>query len=312
MKFDRNQFPLRIIKTVIAFFLSLALSQFFYCDRFFAGIGALKSMRESLTLSIYALFEQLLSNLIAFVFAIIYAYAFGLNAYSISFALLSLFLVIKKVNFIDTYLTAAFTLIAIMMLSKSPEALIDRSFDRFYSTFFGMFIALLVNAILFRPRNTHDLTQILIKLNQYVHIFMTHDLDEVAYLELKDALDELTREKNIINEELKVSFLSKEKKERLYESLVEVNIVEAQTNSVFELPDLDEEFRDAMIPIIIKLNQIKQYPNEKDEIPEIKKQIKSLYNEYTNDDNFFTNTNFLSDLNIYINLLREYQRLDNN
>ncbi|MDF9866709.1 uncharacterized membrane protein YgaE (UPF0421/DUF939 family) [Bacilli bacterium PM5-3] len=311
MKTKINALPLRILKTVFAFFISLVLSPFFHCESFFAGIGSLKSMRESLTLSIHALFEQMSSNFIAFIFAIVYSYLFGLNPYSISFALLCLFIIIKKINFIDTYLTAAFTLVALMMLASDQTDLISRSFDRLYSTFFGMLIALIVNAILFRPRKADDLNQILLKLNQYIHIFMAHDLEEYSYIELKNTLDELKKEKSIAKEELNVKYISQTKKQDLIERLIEINLVEAQTQVVFELPNINDDFKEAIIPIIIQLNKIKQYPSEKDEIPSIKKEIKSLYTEYTNDENFFVNTNFLSNLNIYIDLLREYNRIEN-
>ncbi|MDL2211873.1 aromatic acid exporter family protein [Erysipelotrichaceae bacterium OttesenSCG-928-M19] len=312
MKINVNVLPLRIIKTVIAFFISLVLSPYFYCDSFFAGIGSLKSMRESLTLSIQSLFEQLLSNFIAIVFAVIYSFIFGLNVFSISFALLSLLLVIKRVNFIDTYLAAAFTLLAVMLLSDSQTELLNRSFDRFYSTFFGMVIALIVNAAIFRPKNIDNLNQILIKLNNYVHIIMAHDLDEYAYLELQNTLADLEREKNIATEELNVRFISKNKRISLYDRLNQISVVETQAEVIFDLFNLDLDFRDEIIPIIIKLNGISQYPSDENnnEIVNIKDEIKILYNQYTNDENFFKHTNFLSNLNVYINTLTEANRLE--
>ena len=157
MKFNLNVLPLRIIKTVLAFFITLILSPIFHCDPFFAGIGSLKSMRESLSLSIYTLFEQLASTFIAFVIAIIISFFFGINPFSVTLALLILFLIIKRIDSIDTYLTSAFTLIALMMLSNDQAELLSNSFIRFYSLFFGMSVALIINAILFKPKKVDDI-----------------------------------------------------------------------------------------------------------------------------------------------------------
>ena len=305
MKFNREQFPLRIIKTIMAFIITLLLAPIFHCDNFFAGVGSLKSMRESLTLSVHSLFEQLFSNFIAFSFAIVYSLMFGLNLFSISFALLSLFIVIKKTNFIDTYLTAGFTLIAMMLLSSNETQLLNSGFERFYSNFFGMIIALIVNAIFFKPRHVHDLNKLLTKINQYVHIIMTHDYDQYTYIELKNTLAELDREKSIVSDELKVKFISKNRKSELNERLQEIILINAQAEVVFELGNLDKNFRDIMIPIIIRLNYVKHYQSENSKILEIRQEIRSLYFDYTSDTNFFTNTEFLSKLNTYINLLQD-------
>jgi uncharacterized membrane protein YgaE (UPF0421/DUF939 family) len=300
MKFDISIFPLRIIKTVLAFFISLILAPIFQCDSFFAGIGSLKSMKQSLSLSIYALFEQLASTFIAFIFAIVSSFLFGINPYSVTIALLLLFLAIKQIDSIDTYLTSAFTLLAIMLLSNDQTELINNSFIRFYSLFFGMSIALIINATLFKPKKIDDINQILIKLNHFVHIYMQHDLDEVAYIEVKNTLEELDHEKEIAEEELKIRFISAERRLKLQQKLGEINIANAQTDVMFELQNLDEEFREQVIPIIIKLNGIKQYLNDRDELINIKRELKSLYADYTNNDNFFKNTQFLSTLNIYL------------
>lgn len=302
----REILPLRIIKTVLAFLIALLLSPIFQCDNFFAGVGSLKSMKESLTLSVQSLLEQLFSNFIGFVFAIMYSYIFGINPFSIAFAIFSLFIVIKKINFIDTYLTAGFTLVAIMMLSANETEILNRGFDRFYSTAFGMLVALIINAIFFKPKNTDDLNKLLFKLNEFVHIYITHDLEEYAFLEIQQTLEEIEREKTIIDGEKNVFFSSKAKKEKLEENLTEIEISEAQVNVVLELEKIDDELKNKMIPILIRLNYIKQYStDDKEEIANIKKEIKQLYTDYTDDSNFFTNTQFLSDLNIYINLLRD-------
>ena len=307
MKLNLNFLPLRIIKTVVAFFITLILAPFFQCDSFFAGIGSLKSMRQSLSLSIYALVEQLSSNFIAFILAIMFAYTLGLNPFSISLALLILFLVIKQIESIDTYLTSAFTLVAIMLLSNSTEELLTHSFDRFYSLTFGMIIALIVNAVLFKPKKVEDLNQLLIKLNQYIHLYINHGLEEYSYLEIKNTLEELEKEKVIAQEELSIRYIPQEKKTRLQARLDEIAIVEAQTDVVFELPYLDDNFRELMIPIIIRLNAIKQYLNDTDELIQIKQELKELYHQHTTDDTFFENTKFLAILNIYVELLLDYQ-----
>lgn len=303
----KEMFPLRIIKTVIAFLISLILAPYFYCDSFFAGLGSLRSMRESLTLSIYSLIEQVFANFLAFAIAVISSTLLGLNPYSVSLALFILFILIKKLDFYDSYLAAGVTLVAIMLLSKDQAELIDRAFDRFYSTLFGMLIALIVNGLLFKPKKIDDLTNVLDKLNEYVHIYMSHDLDEYAYLELHNTLVTLESERSIIEDELNSKLIAKKKKELLNVSLIEIDIVNAQCEAVFQLPYLHDDFRNSIIPVIIKLNSIKQYPSDKSEIPTIKETIKQMYNEHTTDDSFFVNTSFLSKLNDYINLLQEYE-----
>ncbi|MEG0283325.1 MAG: aromatic acid exporter family protein [Erysipelotrichales bacterium] len=307
MKVVKDILPLRIIKTSIAFLISLLLAPFFYCDSFFASLGSLRSMRESLTLSFQTFIEQIIANGLAFVFAILYASLLGITPISTSLALFTLLIFIKKLNFYDAYMAAAMVLAAIMLLSDDQADLIDSAFVRFFSSIFGMVIAVLVNSIVFKPRKDSDLEEILYRLNEYMHIFMDHDCEEYAYLELKATLDDLHREKSLIKDELRSIILPKAKKQALQEHLIEIEIVEAQAHAVLELPGLADDFRKAIIPVIIKLNYIKHYLNddEDNEIPAIKKEIKNIYAEHTDDSNFFTHTRFLSDLNVYINLIRD-------
>lgn len=306
MKQIRDVLPLRIIKTTIAFLVSLLLAPIFYCDPFFAGLGSFKSMRESLTLSLNALLEQLLANFIGFVFAIVYGYFFGINPFSVTFAVFCLFIIIKKANLFDTYLNAGFTLVAIMMLSINEADILSRGVERFISTALGLVIALIINALLFRPKKTQDLNQLLFKINEFVHIYITHGLEEYAFLEINQTLEELRDEKAILSAEKKVFISSKAKKEKIREKLLEIEISEAQASVVLELEKIDEQLRELMIPIFIRLNYIKQYcADDKDEIADIKKEIKRLYVEHTDDSNFFTHTQFLSDLNSYINIIRD-------
>lgn len=77
MKINFEVLPLRIIKTVIAFFISITLAPILNIDTFFAGLGSLKTMSQSITLSIQVVLEQMFANMIAFIYAIIYASIFA-------------------------------------------------------------------------------------------------------------------------------------------------------------------------------------------------------------------------------------------
>lgn len=306
MKMNADILPLRIIKTTIAFFISITLAPLLNIDSFFAGLGSLKTMSQSITLSIQVVLEQMFANLMGFIYAIIYASIFGLNAISITFAFLTLFLSIKKIKFFDTYIPAGVTLIAIMMFSNNQQDLLDSAFMRILSTFIGMIIALIINIIIFRPKPSRDTAHTLQTLNEYIHIYLNNNYEEYIYLQINEQLQKLDKEKSIIDEELKFAFNKQEKIQRLNDQLLEIEIAHKQVDVIFEIQKLKPEIQEILIPILLQLNYIKQYPNDKEEIIQIKKQVKAIYNEYTDDTNFFTNTRFLSTLSNYIELLLDY------
>ncbi len=306
MNINFDVLPLRIIKTVIAFFISISLAPILHIDTFFAGLGSLKTMSQSITLSFQVVLEQMFANMIAFIYAVIYASIFGLNVVSISFALLTLFISIKKMNIFDTYIAAGVTLIAIMLFANNQQDLLDSAFIRIFSTFIGMIIALVINIIIFKPKPLKNINETLQTINEYLHIYLNNNYEDYVYLQINKQLDTLEKEKVIIEEELKFTFNKKEKIQRLTNQLLEIEIAKSQVEVAFEVQKLKPEIQDIIIPILLKLNYIKQYPNDKDEIIQIKKQLKSIYNEYTDDGNFFTNTRFLSTLSNYIALLLEY------
>lgn len=306
MKVNIELLPLRIIKTVIAFFISISLAPLLGIDMFFSGLGSLKTMSQSITLSIQVVLEQMFSNFIAFVYAIIYASIFGINALSISFALLTLFVSIKKMSFFDTYITSAVTLIAIMMLSTNQHDLLSSAFVRIIATFFGMIVALIINVFIFRPKPIKDNSETLQKINEYIHIYIKNDYEDYIQLLILEQVSKLDKEKNIIDEELKFAFNSKNKILRLNQQLLEIDIAKSHVDLVFELKTLDDNFQVIILPLLLRLNFIKQYQNDKDEIIEISKEIKNLFNQFTNDENFFINTKFLNRLIDYIELLFKY------
>lgn len=298
--------PLRIIKTVIAFFISISIAPILNIDMFFSGLGSLKTMSQSITLSIQVVLEQMFSNFIAFVYAVLYASIFGINPFSISFALLTLFVTIKKISFFETYITSAVALIAIMIFSSTQHDLFSSAFVRIIATFFGMFVALFLNIILFRPKPIKDNSETLQKINEYIHIYLNNNFEEYIHLSIVKQLDKLDKEKAIIEDELRFVFNSKEKIQCLNKQLLEIEIAKSHSDLVFSIKSLDETNQNIFIPIIKRLNFIKQYPNDKEELIIIKNDIKHIYNQYTNDNNFFSNTRFLSKLSNYIELLLQY------
>lgn len=305
-KFIKETFPLRIIKTAIAFLLSLSLAPIFKIDSFFAGVGALKTMQPSITLSIKEIFNQTFANIIGIIFAVAFSLIFGINPFSVSVALLSLFLVIKYTNVQETYLTAAFVLIAVMFLSTNQQELYERAFTRTIANIFGMIIALIVNIILFRPKKGEELEVILRRLNEVIHLYMSNGLDEYSASLITQNLEDLKSERDIIKNELNVSFISSNRKAILRDRLKEVEIVIAQVDMVKELPTLSNDLVEEIIPIIIQLNFIKHYEQDKSKIPEIKDDIRKVYLNNTSKYDFFSNSSFLSALNNYLNLLLEY------
>lgn len=209
-------------------------------------------------------------------------------------------------TFFDTYITAAVTLIAIMMLTNNQQDLLDSAFIRIAATFFGMIVALLINILVFRPKPIKNINETLQTLNEYIHIYLNNNYEEYVYLQINEQLQKLEKEQIIIDEELKFMFNNKEKIQRLNNQLLEIKIAQNQADVVFEVQKLKPEIQEILIPILLQLNYIKQYPNDKDEIIQVKKEIKEIYNEYTDDTNFFTNTRFLGALSNYIELLLEY------
>ncbi|WP_423363784.1 FUSC family protein [Mycoplasma sp. P36-A1] len=306
VRYIKDNFPLRIIKTCIGFFISLITAPLFGIDSFFAGVGSLKTMQQSIYLSINEILNQTFANIIGVVFAIVFSLLFGINAFSVSIAIFCLFLVIKHTNIQETYLTAAFVLFSILYLSNNMESLFDRSFIRIVANIYGMFVALLVNIILFRPKKGDDLNKVVKYLNRFIHIYMANDQDEYSALAINSYLSDLKDERDIIKKELKLRFISKSRKNMLLERLKEVELVLSQVDVIVELPLLSPDLRDEIIPVLKQLDFIRHYEQDKSKIPNIRDQIRKIYLNNTSKYDFFSNSSFLASLNDYLNKLYEY------
>ena len=302
----RDLLPLRILKTVLAFFISISIAPILHIDVFFAGLGSLRSMRESLILSLSTLLEQTIATALAFIISLLAAIIFGISPISITIALLALFLIIKLFNFNDSYLPAGITLIAVMCLSTSVEGIYDSAIMRFVAIVLGTIISLLVNSLLFRPKKYKDVKSVIYQLHQLSQYYISHNLDEYTYLEINSNLEDLEAEERVLNEELSIYILTKPRKEKIRNYLEEIELSKAQCKCIVELTTISDEFREEIIPIINQLFFIKQYSNDINEISSIKKELRRLYYEHTNDDVFYAHTMFLSNMNSYINLLRGY------
>jgi uncharacterized membrane protein YgaE (UPF0421/DUF939 family) len=300
-----DRLPLRIIKTTISFFIGMVIGPLINLDTFYCAVGSLYSLKESITLSVRAAIEILLANLFAFIIATVFALIFGITPLSATAAMFTLFLFIKKVNLTSALSSSGFVMASLMLLSSDQTNLVDRGILRFFSLVIGMLIALLINILVFRPKRNEDLFNTTHRLTELIHIYMTHDLDDQANHDIDEELVKVNYVKNIINNEKRSPFILDDKKEQLKDALFEIEVLEAQLKVVRNMHNLSPKFREKIIPILIELNQIKHGLGDKRDIKRIKKEIKALYNRYTKDDNFFTNTNFLSDLNIYVNLLRD-------
>lgn len=300
-----EKLPLRIIKTTISFFIGMVIGPLINLDIFYCAVGSLYSLKESITLSVRAAIDILLANLFAFIVATVFALLFGITPLSTTAAMFTLFLIVKKVKLTSALSSSGFVMASLMLLSTDQTNLVDRGFLRFFSLVIGMIIALLVNILVFRPKRNEELFNTTHRLGELVHIYMTHDLDDQANHEIDDELVKVNYVKNIINNEKRSPFILDEKKVQLKDALFEIEVLEAQLKVVRNMHNLSPKFREKVIPILIELNQIKHGLGDDKDIKRIKKEIKILYNRYTKDDNFFTNTNFLSDLNIYVNILRD-------
>lgn len=307
LKFIRNNFPLRIIKTSIAILVSLLVGPLLGMDRYFVAIGALKSMRETIALSFQSALEQSFANLIGFAFALLYAYLFGINPFSIALAIFSLFMVIKFTKFHETYLPAAMATLAFMILTKDTPDMFPKGVDRFLSTLFGIGIALAVNIIIFRPQHINKLKKVMNRINSSVHLYLKKGLSSEEYDNIQNNVNDLNRLKHLVDAEKKTWTTLKSKKTALEIESRSIQLTLALLEAIKNLETLDDDFQYQMINILIRLNYIQQRGltvESLDEIMQIKQQIKTDYQEYTDDSNFFRNTEFLSKLNIYINLLK--------
>lgn len=300
-----ERLPLRIIKTTISFFIGMVIGPLINLDIFYCAVGSLYSLKESITLSVRAAIDILIANIFAFVVAIVFALVFGITPLSTTAALFTLFLILKQLKLTSTLSSSGFVMASLMILSTDQNNLVDRGFLRFFSLVIGMLIALLVNILVFRPKRNEDLFNTTHRLNELIHIYMTHDLDEDANHNIDEELVKVNYVKRIVNNEEKSPFILDDKKEQLKDALFEIEVLEAQLKVVRNMHNLAPKFREKMVPILIELNQIKHGLGDDRDIKRIKKDIKALYNRYTKDDNFFTNTSFLSDLNMYVNLLRD-------
>lgn len=156
----RKKLPLRIIKTCLSLFISYAtLPLIAPFTPFFAGIGAMKAMRKTMALSVETLREQTLANVIGMVVAIIFGVLFGTSPLVVTLAVFTLFMILKKFDWKDSYVMAAITMTSIMLLATDTQMLFDRGFDRVFATLYGMIIAFLVNFILFRPNYVDEIKE---------------------------------------------------------------------------------------------------------------------------------------------------------
>lgn len=300
--------PMRIIKSAIAIFIAQIVGPLVGGDRLFASLGALKSMRESIALSIQSLLEQSFANFLGLVFSLIYGYFFGISPVTISLAILTLFLAIKAIGFEETYMSAGLTLIAIMLLSHTEQDLLARGFNRFYSTLVGMIIALAINFLIFRPKPKIVLQDVLLSINNSVDQYLKTGLDQDAYNVIKENISDLEHEQKIIRFESKAWVRTKRQKKILAEEKSNIIVTQALLEAVFSIQTLDDELQKEMIDILSRLNYIHKHDlaeNKLDELMNIKQDIKHLYLDHTDNSNFFKNTEFLSKLNIYINTLKE-------
>lgn len=303
-----ERLPLRIIKSAIAIFVAQIVAPLIGGDHLFSSLGALKSMRESIALSIQSILEQSFSNFLGLVFSLVYGYFFGITPFTVALAVLTLFLAIKAIHFEETYMSAGLTLIAIMVLSHTEEDLLNRGFNRFYSTLIGMVIALAINFLIFRPKPKKALQDVLLNINNSVDRYLTTGLDSEAYKVIEDNIQDLEHEQKIIKFESKAWIRTKKQKQLLSEEKANIVVTQALLEAVFSLQTLDEALQKEMISILSRLNFIHKHDlaeNKLDELMKIKQDIKYLYLEYTDNSNFFKNTEFLSKLNIYINSLKE-------
>lgn len=307
LKTIRENFPLRIIKSSLAILVSQIIGPLLGMDRYFVCIGALKSMRESITLSIQSALEQSFANFIGFIFAMLYAYLFGVNPFSIALAVFSLFMVIKFTKFHETYVPAGVTMLAIMIMSKDTPEMLPKGIDRFLSTLFGIGVALLVNIVIFRPKNKVQLKKVLNHINASIHLYLKKNFSKEEYDNIQDNLSELNRLKRVVDAESKTWTTLKRQKLTLEAESKSIDLTLSLLEAIKSLETLEEDYQEQMIKILIRLNYIqqsRQASESLDELMQIKQQIKRDYQDYTNDSNFFKNTEFLSKLNIYINLLK--------
>lgn len=156
----RSKLPLRIIKTCISLFISyITLPLFTPFTPFFAGIGAMRGLRESMSLSVSALKEQTIANLIGMTVAFIFGIFFGSSAITATLAVFVLFLIIKHLGWHDSYVVAAITMTSILLLANDNYMLFLRGFDRVFATLYGMLVAFVINFFVFKPNFESDINE---------------------------------------------------------------------------------------------------------------------------------------------------------
>lgn len=305
----RKHFPLRIIKSTTALYLTLLLAPVFSISVFFAAVGSFTAMRESIILSVKSALERSMGTLIGYIFSLFFSTIFGITPLTISITFFVVFLTIKYFKVMDLYVHSAFMILAMMVQLGESEMYTINATTRLLSINFGILISLLVNIIMFKPPKNQDINHIISEINTESLAYIENPNDKEKLVHLHDMLNLLIRKLAIFKEE-RTTFITKLIPERIdyLDNLInEIELTTAWINILVQLETLNKATLNSVTPIlkdiIILRNNMLNYHNYH-KIKVIKKRIKRVYFTNTTDDVFFTNTSFLSNLNIYINLIK--------
>lgn len=212
----KQQIPMRIIKSGIAVALAyVTMPLFISGTQFYASMGALRTMRESIAGSIQIIIQQLIANFVGFAFAAFFGFIFGINIFSVSLGIMALFLVIKYAKLGDSYLMAGVTLMSIMLLATDDATLVQRGFDRFISTGYGMIIAFIVNIAIFRPKFSNDIEMILTMISEKIDRWFASGSEKeqsTIFNQLSESTDQLESKIGLIRQDMRTKLATRNDK----------------------------------------------------------------------------------------------------
>jgi uncharacterized membrane protein YgaE (UPF0421/DUF939 family) len=141
----------RILKTGIAITLAILLAQQLHLPSpVFAGIAAVFAIQPSIYRSYLSVLEQLQSNVIGAVLAIIFVLVFGNNPFIIGLTAVIVIAINLKLKIENTIGLALVTVIAIM--ENTSEQFVEFAVIRFLTIMLGVLSAFVVNLVFLPPK----------------------------------------------------------------------------------------------------------------------------------------------------------------
>ncbi|WP_088008164.1 FUSC family protein [Indiicoccus explosivorum] len=145
------KFGARVIKTGIAVTLALYVADLLNLPApFFAGITAIFALQPSIYRSFQTVIEQIYSNIIGAIIAVIFALTLGINHFTVGLAIVITIIVMLKLKIDKTIPLVLVTIIAVT--GASEDNFLQLAFLRLITVLVGVMSSFIINLIFLPPK----------------------------------------------------------------------------------------------------------------------------------------------------------------